>query len=85
LRAKAEFEHEERRRRKGKHLSSDRRSRAVQAYWAIHVEALNWSGMSVTHYVQALDIPAYSLRCWRDLLDAEAVSIDWRARLIRAP
>lgn len=81
LRAKAELEREERRRRKGKHLSSDRRSRAVQAYWAMHVEALNWSGMSATHYAQALDISAHSLRRWRDMFDAEEVSVDWRSRL----
>lgn len=65
-RAKAELEREERRRRKGKRLSGDQRSKAVRAYWAMHVEALNWSGMSVTHYEQALDISAYSLRRWRD-------------------
>ena len=47
----------------------------------MHVEALNWSGMSVTHYAQALDISTHSLRRWRDLFDAGAVSIDWRSRL----
>lgn len=84
LRAKAEIEREkrfERRRRKGKPLSTGQRSKAVQAFWAMHVEALNWSGMSVTHYALALDISAHSLRRWRDLLDVEAVSIDWRSRL----
>jgi transposase-like protein len=84
LRAKAEIEREkrlERRRRKGKSLSNDKRSKAVQAFWAMHVEALNWSGMSVTHYAMAVDISAHSLRRWRDLFDAEAVSIDWRVRL----
>ncbi len=83
-RAKAEIEREkrfERRRRKGKPLSTGQRSKAVQALWAMHVEALNWSGMSVTHYALALDISAHSLRRWRDLLDVEAVSIDWRSRL----
>jgi transposase-like protein len=83
LRAKAEFEREkrlERRRRKGKRLSPGKRSRAVRAFWAMHVEALNWSGMSVTHYAMALDISAHSLRHWRDLFAAEEISIDWRAR-----
>ena len=84
LRAKAEIEREkrlERRRRKGKPLSLGKRSRAVQAFWAMHVEALNWSGMSVTHYALALDISAHSLRRWCDLFDAQAVSVDWRSRL----
>ena len=26
---------------------TDMRSRAVQSFWAMHVEVLNWSGMSV--------------------------------------
>jgi transposase-like protein len=84
LRARAEIEREkrlERRRRKGKPLSPGKRSRAVQAFWAMHVEALNWSGMSVTHYALALDISAHSLRRWCDPFDAEAVSVDWRSRL----
>jgi transposase-like protein len=58
-----------------------KRSIAVQAFWAMHVEALNWSGLTVTHYAAALKISAHSLRRWRDLFDAEEVSIDWRARL----
>jgi hypothetical protein len=33
---------------------TDMRSRAVQAYWAMHVEVLNWSGMSVRDYANAL-------------------------------
>jgi hypothetical protein len=84
LRAEAEIERDkrlERRRRKAKPLSNSQRSKAVQAFWAMHVEALNWSGMSATHYAAALDVSAHSLRRWRDLLDAEDVSIDWRARL----
>ena len=84
LRAKAEMEREkrlERRRRKGKRLSPGKRSRAVQAFWAMHVEALNWSGMSVTHYAMALDISAHSLRRWCGLFETEEISIDWRARL----
>ena len=84
LRAKAEIERDkrlERRRRKAKPLSNSQRSKAVQAFWAMHVEALNWSGMSATHYAAALGVSAHSLRRWRDLLDAEDVSIDWRSRL----
>ena len=84
LRAKAEMEREarlERSRRRKFRLSSDKRCQAVQAFWAMHVETLNWSGMSVSHYAAALRISANSLRRWRDLLDAEEVQVDWRARL----
>ncbi len=70
LRAKAELELEkrlEKRIRKGKRLSPDKCSKAVQAFWAMHVEALDRSGMTITHYALALDISAHSLRRWRDL------------------
>ena len=84
LRAKAEFEREarlERSRRKKFRLSSDKRCQAVQAFWAMHVETLNWSGMSVSQYAAALRLSAHSLRRWRDLLDTEEVQVDWRARV----
>jgi len=42
------------------------RSRAVQAFCAMHVEALNWSGMSVHDYATALLLSPWSLRKWRD-------------------
>ena len=59
----------------------DTRSRAVQAFWAMHVEALNWSGMSVRDYATALLLSPWSLRKWRDRLDDGEVEIDWRAHL----
>jgi len=62
-------------------LSTSKRSVAVQAFWAMHVEALNWSGLATKHYADALRISAISLRRWRDLFDAEEVTIDWRSRL----
>ena len=62
-------------------VRTDMRSRAVQAFWAMHVEALNWSGMSVRDYATALLLSSWSLRKWRDRLDAGEVEIDWRAHL----
>ena len=62
-------------------LSRDGRSRAVAAFWAMHVEALEWSGMTLSGYAQALRLSAKSLRTWRDRIEAEEVSGDWRARL----
>ena len=67
--------------RKGGKLTTDRRNRAVQAYWAMHVEALEWSGMSVREYARALAISQHSLRRWRDLLAELEAPVDWRARL----
>ena len=77
------LEHQaQRRRHRGEsRLCRSKRSIATQAFWAMHVEALNWSGLTVTHYAAALRISAHSLRRWRELLEAEEISIDWRARL----
>jgi transposase-like protein len=59
----------------------DKRNKAVQAFWAMHVEALNWSGVSAKDYAAAHHISVYSLRTWRARLDADPLQIDWRARL----
>ncbi len=36
------------------------RNRAVQAFWAMHVEAMNWSEMGVREYAAALQTLAAS-------------------------
>jgi transposase-like protein len=76
--------HEKRRKRRARFrfgVSTDVRNRAVQAFWAMHVEAMNWSGMSVREYAAALHLSPTSLRKWRDPLDGGEVDIDWRAHL----
>jgi hypothetical protein len=71
-----------RRQRRRYSVSTDTRSRAVQAFWAMHVEAMNWSGMSVRDYdAAALLLSPTSLRKWRDRLDDGELQIDWRAHL----
>jgi transposase-like protein len=80
----AETEHDERRRqRRGRpfKLTANKRSQAVRAFWAMHVETLNWSGMTLTHYAAATKLSRSSLRRWRDLIDGGEVEIDWRAQL----
>ncbi|NPU13059.1 transposase [Bradyrhizobium sp. 83002] len=62
-------------------VTSDLRNRASQAFWAMHVEALNWSGMELCAYAAAMQLSPYSLRKWRDRLAAGEVTIDWRAHL----
>jgi transposase-like protein len=62
-------------------VSTDMRNRAVQAFWAMHVEAMTWSGMSVRDYAAALFLSQTSLRKWRDRLDDGEVEVDWRAHL----
>jgi hypothetical protein len=80
----AETEYEERRRqRRGRpfKLTADQRNQAAQAFWAMHVETLNWSGMTLTHYAAATKLSKSRLCRWRDLIDSGEVEIDWRARL----
>lgn len=62
-------------------VAADARNRASQAFWAMHVEAMNWSGMGVRAYAAAMQLSPHSLRKWRDRLDAAVVAIDWRAHL----
>lgn len=80
LRANAELAREAKR-NKAPRWSSDARSRAVQAFWAMHVEAQTWSGLSFANYAKALRLSEKSLKRWRARLEAGEVEIDWRARL----
>lgn len=85
LRRQQRRELQEKRRRRRARLrfgvSTDERNRALQAFWAMHVEAMNWSGMGVREYGAALHLSPTSLRKWRDRLDDAEVDIDWRAHL----
>ena len=53
--------------------------KAVQAFWAMHVEAQLWSGLSAAEYASALDLSTHTLREWRRRLDETPLGIDWRA------
>ncbi|MFG1228617.1 IS66-like element accessory protein TnpA [Xanthobacter wiegelii] len=77
----ARAKRQRKRARLGFSVSTDVRSRAAQAFWAMHVEAMNWSGMSVREYAAGLNLSPTSLRKWRDRLDEGEVEIDWRAHL----
>ncbi|MGY4310291.1 hypothetical protein ACVIJ6_007534 [Bradyrhizobium sp. USDA 4369] len=52
-----------------------------QAFWAMHVEALNWSRMELRAYAAAMQLPPHSLRKWRDRMATREVTIDWRTHL----
>jgi len=77
----AREEARKRRKRTREPVSTDKRNKAVQAFWAMHVEALNWNGVSAKDYAAAHHISVYSLRTWRARLDAAPLQVDWRARL----
>ena len=70
-----------RRKRTREPVCGDKRNKAVQAFWAMHVEALNWSGLTAREYAAAHHISVYSLRTWRARFDADPLQVDWRARL----
>ena len=86
-----ELRREERRQQRGKNgkrrqrrryaVSTDIRSRAIQAFWATHAEAMNCSGMAVREYAASLQLSPTSLRKWRDRFDDGEVEIDWRAHV----
>jgi transposase-like protein len=61
-------------------ISKDKHNKAVQAFWAMHVEALSWSGLTAKASAEGRCIcqqPAYLARPLR----ADPVKVDWRARL----
>ena len=84
LQTKAELLREEQRERQRKRhirLSTDMRSKAVQAYWAMHVEAMTWAGMSAQAYAKAHRLSLHSLKRWRSLFEVGDVEIDCRTHL----
>lgn len=64
----------------GRHHPSSRsaRSKAVQAFWAMHVEAMLWSGFSAQAYAKAHNLCASTLREWRIRFEETPLETDWR-------
>src|SRR5262249_8264975 len=77
----AREEARKRRKRTREPLPTDKRNKAGRAFWAMNIEALNWSGVSTKDYAAAHHISVYSVRTWRARLDAAPLQVDWRARL----
>jgi transposase-like protein len=72
---------EKRRKKRARTLSAGKRSKAVQAFWAMHVEALQWSGLSASAYAKVHHLTPQTLLKWRDRLEVEPEGIDWREML----
>jgi hypothetical protein len=79
--AAAQRSERKRQRRKAGIPVSHRRTKAVMAFWSMHVEALNWSGLRASEYAQAHGLPVDSLRRWRQELDRNPPDKDWREML----
>jgi transposase-like protein len=62
-------------------VSADKRRKATQAFWAMHVEAWQWSGLALRDYASTHRLSSYSLKRWRILLEAEEFKVDWRTML----
>jgi transposase-like protein len=54
---------------------------ALQAFWGMHVEAMNFSGMGHAEYAAALGLSPHALRIWRDRLEQSGNEMDWRSLL----
>ena len=54
---------------------------ALQAFWRMHVEAMNFSGMGHAEYAAAFGLSPHSLRIWRDRLEQSGNEMDWRSLL----
>lgn len=57
------------------------RNKSVQAFWAMHVEAMQWSGGNASAYARAHNLCASTLREWRIRLEDEPLEADWREML----
>jgi len=54
---------------------------ALQAFWGMHIEAMNWSGMGHAEYAAALGLSPHALRIWCDRLEQSGNEMDWRSLL----
>ena len=84
LERQAKKKQPKRRRRRTRHRYSVRTDSgpiALRAFWSMHVEALNWSGMGLAEYAAALGLSPHALRIWRDRLEDSGNDMDWRSLL----
>jgi hypothetical protein len=75
LRADRELAREQKAKKRRPNLSTDKRNRAAQAFWAMHVEAQRWSGMTMRDYCDAHRISSHSMARWRDSTPARRRAI----------
>jgi transposase-like protein len=68
-------------RRVYRRVSPENRLRAKKAFWAMHMEAWQWSGMHLRDYAKAFRLSLHNMRKWRTLMEAGELSTDWRGML----
>jgi hypothetical protein len=62
-------------------MRTDSDTIAVRAFWGMHVEAMNWSGLGNAEYAAALGLSPYALRIWRNRFADSGDEMDWRSLL----
>jgi transposase-like protein len=62
-------------------VRTDSKPIALRAFWSMHVEAMNFSGMGHAEYAAALGLSRHALRIWRDRLEESGDEMDWRSLL----
>lgn len=62
-------------------MRTDSDAIAVRAFWGMHVEAMNWSGLGNAEYAAALGLSPYALRIWRNRFADSGDEMDWRSLL----
>lgn len=62
-------------------VRTDSKPIALRAFWSMHVEAMNFSGMGHAEYAAALGLSRHALRIWRDRLEESGDEMDWLSLL----
>jgi len=62
-------------------VRADSKPIALRAFWSMHVEAMNFSGMGHAECATALGLSSHALRIWRDRLEESGDEMDWRSLL----
>jgi transposase-like protein len=62
-------------------VRTDSKPIALRAFWSMHIEAMNFSGMGQAEYAAALGLSPHALRIWRDRLEESGDEMDWRSLL----
>ena len=64
-------------------VRTDSKPIALRAFWSMHVEAMNFSGMGHAEYARAaLGLSPHALGIWRDRLEESGDEMDWRSLLL---
>ena len=61
--------------------AEDKHNRAVRAFWAMHIEAMDWCRLTTREHAAAHRLSWWSLKTWRKRLATREFEIDWGVHL----